>query len=283
MLKSRISLLIILVVGAGLLLSSCINKDNKNPKGIVVTSPEVAEIIADLGGLDLIIARTEYCDYPPEMQEIESIGDFSSINIERVIALKPRLIFTAAFEQEEFYDQLQAFGIEVVKIHSNSLASYYENVQLIADKLKLTDKATELITSFKHDEESLTLPSNHPKVYFEISPNLGTVTNSSFIGDIIIKAGGINIFGEINKDFLIAKNEDIVEANPDVIIALSYLSKEEISLRRGWQDINAVKQGRIYTVDDIDIDTIMRTVPRSTEALKKFNQWFLDYDKTQDN
>ena len=113
MLKSRISLLIILVVGAGLLLSSCINKDNKNPKGIVVTSPEVAEIIADLGGLDLIIARTEYCDYPPEMQEIESIGDFSSINIERVIALKPLLIFTAAFEQEEFYDKLQAFALKL--------------------------------------------------------------------------------------------------------------------------------------------------------------------------
>ena len=88
---------------------------------------------------------------------------------------------------------------------------------------------------------------------------------------------------DIKQDFFIAKNEDIVYANPDVIIALSYLTKEEISQRRGWQDISAVKYGNIYTVDDIDIDTVMRTIPRSAEALLKFNQWFLDYDKKQQN
>ena len=112
---------------------------------------------------------------------------------------------------------------------------------------------------------------------------MGTVTNKSFIGDLIVKAGGINIFGDIKQDFLISKNEDIVQANPDIIIALSYLSKEEISQRRGWQDINAVKNNKIYTIEDIDIDTVMRTVPRSSQALIKFNTWFLNYDKKQQN
>ncbi len=273
-------ILVILLIA---LLTACAKKEINESNGVIVTSPEVAEIIAELGGIDLIIARTQYCDYPPAMLELESIGDFSTINIERVIALKPRLIFTAAFEQQEFYDKLQPFGIEVVKIHSNSLNSYYENVKLIASKLGLEDKSTALIDKFKDIESSLSLPVNPPKVYFEISPNLGTVTNKSFIGDLIVKAGGINIFGDIKQDFLISKNEDIVQANPDIIIALSYLSKEEISQRRGWQDINAVKNNKIYTIEDIDIDTVMRTVPRSSQALIKFNTWFLNYDKKQQN
>jgi len=272
-------MLLILIISLGLLLSGCENNNDKTSQGVIVTSPEVAEIIAELGGIDKIIARTEYCDYPQKMLDIESVGDFSSIDIERVIELKPQIIFTAAFEQQEFFDKLQPFGIEVVKIHSNSFASYYDNVQLIADKLGLQEMAPRLITDFKKAIANLTLPTNPPKVYFEISSNLGTVTNNSFIGELIIRAGGLNIFGDLNKDFFIAKNEDVVQANPDVIIALSYLSKADVSQRRGWQNIAAVQKGNIYTIEDIDIDTVMRTIPRSTQALQKFNQWFLEYDK----
>lgn len=280
--RIRIVLLIIFVL---LVLFSigCIDSEKKQTNGVIVTSPEVAEIIVALGGLDIIIARTEYCDYPQAMQEIESIGDFSSIDIERVIELKPKIIFTAAFEQQEFYDKMQAFNIEVVKVHSNSIEAYYQSIDMIAQKLDLTENLADLIASFKDKASTLELPAKSPKVYFEISPNLGTVTDNSFIGDLIVKAGGINIFGDIKQDFFIAKNEEIVHTNPDVIIALSYLTKEEIAQRRGWQDVSAVKLGNIYTVDDIDIDTVMRTIPRSSDALVKFNQWFLDYDKKQKN
>jgi iron complex transport system substrate-binding protein len=262
-----------------LMLTACNNSQTKQAKGIIVTSPEVAEIIAELGGLDQIIARTKYCDYPEEMLEKESIGDFSNIDIERVIQLKPKIIFTAAFEQQEFYDKMKPFGIELIKIHSNSLEAYYKNVRLIAEKIGKSNRADSLINSFQQSLDSLELPTNKPKVYFEISSNLGTVTDQSFIGELIKLAGGSNIFGDINQDFFIAKNEDIVHANPDVIIALSYVSKVEILARKGWQNMSALKNNRIYTVDDIDIDTVMRTIPRSSQALKLFNSWFLDYDK----
>ena len=257
----------------------CTNKNKQESQGIIVTSPEVAEIIAELGGIDLIVGRTKYCDYPQAMEAIESIGDFSSINIESVIALKPQIIFTAAFEQQEFYDKLQPFGIEVIKIHSSSLDSYYENVELIADKIGFPENAQALINDFKQVVDSLEIPLHKPKVYFEISSNLGTVTNKSFIGEMIVKSGGINIFGDVKQDFFIAKNEDVVQANPDVIIALSYVSKQEILQRKGWQKISAVQKNNIYTVADINIDTVMRTIPRSTQAMQKFNQWFLEHDK----
>lgn len=280
--KIKINLIILLSIAFILLFTiGCDKAEERSSQGIIVTSPEVAEIIAELGGTDLILARTAYCDYPPQMLQIESIGDFSTIDLERVIDLKPQMIFTAAFEQQEFYDKMKPFNIEVVKVHSNSIESYFKNIEIIAHKLNLSAKADELVADFRQKITNLTLPTNPPKVYFEISPNLGTVTDNSFIGDLIVSAGGINIFGEIKKDFLIAKNEDIVQANPDIIIALSYLSKQEISQRRGWKDISAVRNNMIYTIEDIDIDTVMRTVPRSAQALLKFNQWFLDYDKKQ--
>lgn len=278
MLKTtKLFFLIILVSLLLITLTGCDKSQPKDSRGIVVTSPEVAETIAKLGGIDLIIGRTQYCDYPQEMHAIESVGDFSSLDIERVISLKPSIIFTAAFEQQDFFDKLKPFGIEVIKIHSNSINSYLENIQLLANKLELQDNAEQLINDFKTTISNITLPAKSPKVYFEISPNLGTITDNSFIGDLIVKAGGTNIFGQLNKDFLIAKNEEIVAANPDIIIALSYASKEEIIQRKGWQSMEAVKNARIYTIADVDLDTVMRTVPRSLDALKVFNQWFLEY------
>lgn len=279
--KNSIIKLCILLLLAVISLLACKQGPSHVNKGVVVTSPEVTEIIAELGGLDKIVARTKYCDYPPELLKVESVGDFSSIDIERVISLKPKIIFTAAFEQEEFYDKLKPFGIEVIRIHSNSLEAYYNNVRLIAKKLDLTENADKVINDFEQSLASLQLPNKRPKVYFEISSNLGTVTDKSFIGQLISKAGGDNIFANTNQDFFISKNEDIVAANPDVIIALSYVSKEDIVNRRGWQNINAVQKGNIYTVEDIDIDTVMRTIPRSSQALRKFNTWFLSYDKEQ--
>ncbi len=263
------------------LLFACNNSQVKEAKGIIVTSPEVSEIIAELGGLNLLVGRTKFCDYPPQMMEIESVGDFSSINFERVIELKPKMIFTAAFEQQEFFDKLKPFGIELIKIHSNSIEKYYENVRLIANKIDKNNEAETLIKEFKDVLNSLKQPQRKPRVYFEISSNLGTITDKSFIGDLIKEAGGENIFGDIDKDFFIAKNEEIVQANPDVIIALSYVSKDEVSSRKGWQNISAVKNNNIYTIEDIDIDPVFRTVPRSTQALAKFNSWFLEYDQVK--
>jgi iron complex transport system substrate-binding protein len=255
------------------------NKTNSSKKeGIVVTSPEVAELIYELGGMDRIIARTDYCDYPEAMKEIESVGDFSSVNIERIISLNPEYVYAADYEQKKLADQLKPFNIRVETVHTNSIINFFENTKELADQLGYREQAAKIIKSFITQLKALDEVEDKPKVYFELSPNLGTVTNNSFIGDMIDKSGGINIFGDIKKDFLIAKNEDILAANPDVIIALSGVSVEEIIARKGWNNISAVKNKQIFTSKDLDPNVIMRCVPRSIEAIKKMNKIFKTYD-----
>lgn len=270
--KQKLTKLLFITLLAMLSLVACSPDKATTPQGIIVTSPEVSEIIAAIGGIDQIIARTSYCDYPEELQNIESVGDFSSVDIERIISLNPKLIFVASFEQKSITDKLKPFGIEVVTIHSNSIESFYQNIQLIGDKLGLSQNATEVINSFQSEITNLTIPKKRPSIYFEISPNLGTVTDASFIGDMIIKAGGNNIFNHTDRDFLIAKNEDIVTSNPDIIIALSGVSQKEITDRMGWSELNAVQNNLIFTNKDLESDHFMRTIPRSIIAIKAINK-----------
>lgn len=269
---------ILLIVLTLFVLLACTTKE-KHSEGIIVTSPEVAETICYLGGMDKIIARTSYCDYPEEIKTIESVGDFSSINIERIISLKPSKVFIAEFEQKSFRSKLEPLGIEVISVHSSSLEDYYKNVITLGKELNASDKAQSLINEFDKTIKSFEMPIEKPKVYLEISNNLGTLTAHSFIGDLIARAGGRNIIDNTEKDFIIAKNENIVAANPDIIIIQSHVSKEDVMNRKGWSNITAVKKGNIYTEKDLDPDLVMRTIPRSIEALKILNKMFLTYKK----
>ena len=44
------------------------------PLRVVVMSPSLAEIAADLGYTDRLCGRTEECDYPPTVAALPSVG-----------------------------------------------------------------------------------------------------------------------------------------------------------------------------------------------------------------
>ena len=63
------------------------------PQRIVTLAPSLGELAADLAGGNLgrIVGVSEYTDYPPTLKHVASIGPYSKVNLERVVALKPDL------------------------------------------------------------------------------------------------------------------------------------------------------------------------------------------------
>jgi len=106
-----------------------------------------------------------------------------------------------------------------------------------------------------------------PKVYIEISSNqLWSCSNNSFTGTLVNLAGGKNIFANLKAPYALVSNEDIILKNPDVIIAFTGISKQDILSRKGWQNINAIKNKRVYT--SINPDIITRAGSRVVNAIK---------------
>ncbi|MDO9026551.1 MAG: ABC transporter substrate-binding protein, partial [bacterium] len=67
--------------------------------------------------------------------------------------------------------------------------------------------------------------------------------------------------------------ELVVKNDPDIIIVLHpQAAKDQITQRLGWQNVPAVKSGRIYT--GLDQDVILRPGPRFTEGLKMLHGIF---------
>ncbi len=58
-----------------------------------------------------------------------------------------------------------------------------------------------------------------PIVYYEVwTPPLMSAGSTSFINDVIAKAGGINIFENETQQYPTVSSETIVEKNPNVIL-----------------------------------------------------------------
>src|SRR5690554_4926580 len=56
------------------------------PTKIVSLSPNITETLFALGLADKVVGRTDYCDWPLEALEIESMGDLFSPSIEKIVA-----------------------------------------------------------------------------------------------------------------------------------------------------------------------------------------------------
>jgi len=114
-----------------------------------------------------------------------------------------------------------------------------------------------------------------PKVYLEIYREpLMSVSDKSFVGELIELAGGDNIFSDLERDYSRVKAEDIIRAKPDIMICYSRDSRENISKRMGWKDIPALKDNKIYFESDINPDWLLRAGPRCVLGAKRLQEIF---------
>ena len=59
---------------------------------VISLAPHVTELIYAAGGGAKVVGAVSYSDYPPEAKNIPRSGDNKSLDLERIVALKPDLI-----------------------------------------------------------------------------------------------------------------------------------------------------------------------------------------------
>ena len=249
--------------------------------GLIILSPEIAEIVCALGGERNILAVTNECDYPEILKSKEKVGSFSSPNIEKIVALHPDMIFLSGLEQEVIKSRLNKLNLPVYQFYPKSINDLLKTFEEIGILLGKENSASEFIKNFQKELDAISIPKIKPKVYVEIYNNpLMTVSTNSFVGDIIEKSGGKNIFQNLPRDYCRVSAESIVEKNPDIII-VTYegISMLEIKERLGWENVSAIKNNHVYTTDDVDANLIVRAGPRSIKGIKILSKIFQKFNE----
>jgi len=279
--KSGLPIIIIII----LFTFSCKQSEKNQKKGIVVLSPEVAEIICALNAENEITGITAECNYPPSLQQKKIVGSFSSIDKEAIIALNPRLIFCSSLEQESIALDLKNLGFQVEVIYPESINAMFSDIERIGTLIRRKEAAGKLVKDLKEEREKIKANSQgklRPKVYLEIYRNpLMSVSDSSFVGELIETAGGDNIFPRLERDYARINPEAVISAKPDIMICYSQDTLENIINRKGWQNIPAIQKRKIFFEKDINPDLIQRATPRCIEGMKILAKLFEDWQKEQ--
>lgn len=252
------------------------------PERIISLSPSNTEVAFALGLGDRVVGVTEYCNYPPEAQEKEIVGGFSTPSIERILELEPELVLASTIHAEEV-PRLEELGIPVLVVEASNLIDLYTSMSLVAEVTGVTANGEALIASMQERLQAVeSVVGDIPEedrvlVYYEVySDPLMSAGKGAFINEIISLAGGINIFGDADENYPQISAEVVAERQPDVILFPDYhgtadLVLESMAGRPGWESVPAVVNDRVYAASD---DAFARPGPRVVEAVEEAARLF---------
>ena len=245
------------------------------PKSIVALSPSAAEILFAVGAGDQVAAVSEYTDYPVEAAAKPVVGGFDgkTLSIETIMSYKPDLVYLTEGMHNFLISTLESNGIAYYISKGESIASVEQEI-LDVGKLTGHDKeAKKVVDDMEKKLKKATKKSGTPvKVYYEVwnAPYM-SVGTTSFIHDVIVKAGGENIFGDLTDAYPMVSEETIIAREPAVILipSSSGMEPSAVGLRNGWGDIPAVKNAKVFVVDD---NVYTRPGPRIADVVLSLSE-----------
>lgn len=230
---------------------------------IVSMAPATTQVLCDLGLADKIVAvDTQSPLYATGLKEGIPTFDMMAPDAEAIAALKPDLVFTSGLSAVGGDDPFAAskkLGVCVANIpSSDSIQGVQADVQFIADCVGKSQEGKALVDEMQRKIDQIAAIGktiDQPAgVLFEIAaaPQIYSFGSGVFLDEMITLIGAKNVLAG-QTSWVSVSEEDAVAANPDVILTnVNYLDDAvaEIKARPGWENVAAVKDGRVFYIDN---------------------------------
>lgn len=244
---------------------------------IVALTAADCEIVYALGAGDKLVGRGEYCDYPAEVYDVPSVQSGYETNIEQILALEPQVLLMATMDQTtEQVEQLENAGIHVVVSDAQDIEGTYTAIRMIGALLGKDAEAETLCAGMQQlfaDLAEKSTGDGTQTVYFEVSPleyGLWTAGKNTFMDEAAQMLGLKNCFDDV-EGWGEVSEEQVLERNPDFIVTISMYfgegptPEEEIASRAGWENVTAVKNGKILNLPNNELS---RPGPRLADGVQ---------------
>jgi|SRR5579862_6029528 len=224
---------------------------------VISLAPNLTDTVYALGAASDLVGITDYTDFPPQAaREKPSVGAVIDPSLERIVALHPDLVLALpAFNGAETIAGLQRLGIPVFQFESGNIDGIY---RMVADVGRVMDRqraAGLLVAELQRREKQVreqTAGQKRLSVLLVLSADpLITAGKNAFLTEMITVAGARSVTEDMQQDWLQMNVEAILPRQPDYLLLVrgGPVRLEDLKQRAGWKSLEAVRRGRVLTVD----------------------------------
>jgi len=238
-------------------------------KRIVALSVDSAEALAILGAKNEVVGVSKYVKeekrHFPVLSKLPSVGSCFSPNVEAIVELHPDIVITYVKwpDKSELEDKIKLVdpSIKVVRLDFYKASTLREEMEKLGYLLDKEENATKYVKWFDKwlNFVKSRIPEEKVKVYTCGKP-LKAFGEGTGLYDLTVMAGGDNVL-KGKKGYFDVDPEQVVLWAPQVIVSWCYAKgyspeAKEIMKERflqivefpGWEDVPAVKDGRVYVI-----------------------------------
>ncbi|MCO4761378.1 MAG: ABC transporter substrate-binding protein [Myxococcales bacterium] len=239
---------------------------------VVSLSPALTEVLFAVGCGDALVARDGWSDFPAAALRAPKLTGLVP-SVEAIVTAKPDRVLTH-FPPKQLQTGLAAAGIPWTGLAPERLDDIGRTIETIGDLCGQPARAQQLHTHWNQEVQAIRqLKPVGTKVYVELDAGRGrphTVGRGTFVDDVIVAAGGINVMANGGSWFQVS-TEQVLAARPALIVLscpreFHATRIAELKARPGWDQLPAVKNDRVFA---IEADLFSRPGPRLLLGLRQ--------------
>lgn len=255
---------------ASVLLAGCSASagDNANEIGeqdgnrIVATTVALTEIM-DALDIDLVGVPSSYKDLPERYAEAKEVGNPMSPDMETLLSLKPTEIYSVTTLKYDLQEMFEEREIDMTYANLESIDAMHEEILKIGEKYDRMGQAEAIVAQFEEKSAAIEKAiegKDKPSVLIlmGIPGSYLVATEHSYIGDLVKRAGGVNVITGEDVEFISSNTEYLQQTNPDVILRAAHgmpeqvieMFDKEFRTNDVWKHFDAVKNGRVYDLEE---------------------------------
>lgn len=238
---------------------------------IISLAPHATEIAYAAGLGDKLVAVSEYSDYPPQALKLERVANHQTINIEKILTLKPDLIIAwPAGNPPRELAKLRQLGFTIYDSQTKTLDEIADNIEALSHYSVNPEVGQKAAHDFRQRLQDLRTQyaSNQPIRYFyQLSEKpIITLAQGHWPSEVFSLCGGVNIFADSEVPYPQVSIEQVLVKQPQVI----FTSEHAIAnghMWRAWQtELNAVQNNQVWA---LNADWLNRPTPRTLDAVEQ--------------
>jgi iron complex transport system substrate-binding protein len=253
----------------------------QQPRRIVSLVPALTEMLFAIGAGPQVVAVSSYDEFPPQVKSLPRVGALLDPDTERILSLTPDLVVTYG-SQADLQTQMTRAAIATYDYRHGGLDHIFTTMRELGQRTGRGTEAGKVIAGIEARIAAVkarVAGKPRPRTLLVFSREARALRNvyvsggRGFLHDMLVAAGGEDVFGDVGRESLQATTETILARAPEVILELR---SENIPIGKAldeetqvWSRLGAVPAVRTRRVYFITGQQMTVPGPRVADGIER--------------